>query len=49
MGLGVAMAGPDPAWRFKPATVSIPELVGHNGTVLMVEAALELVELAFVS
>lgn len=47
MGLGVGIAGPE--WRFKPATVSIPEMVGHNGTVLMVDVVLELVELAFVS
>lgn len=48
MGLGVGMAGPDPEWRFKAAAISIPELVGDNGTVLMVEVVLELVELAFV-
>lgn len=49
MGLGVAMAGPDPAWRFKPAAVSIPEMVGHSGTVLLVEVVLVLVEFALVS
>lgn len=49
MGLGVGVAGPDPDWKFKPAAVSVGEMMGHNGTVLMVEVVLVFVELWFVS